>query len=405
MVLEFIIICLVILFFLNLSWKFSIFNFSSLFTLLYLIFYIFPAFDRIYGWNLVEFYLFDYDYGILQTQKLILIFNMIIALCFCVSFNLKFNFTKVIKIKNFNLDKKPSNTRIYFFLGSILLIVIYLLKGNWEGAIYELFLPSRKQGLITSGYIKLFAFMVPTALSFYVSLKKVKKRYFIYLICLAMIFISGQRKFIINFMFLIFLGESIGKNYNIKKIIKYSSIGVLLIPSIWYLRAIFSQIQRGTNFADLTYSRSIMYLIFGSPSSGFESILFYKKFENFLDLDFLISIKYIAFSFIPRFIFSDKPETISSIVKTKFNWSGNPSIFFTNELDLNFGYLAPIIAIFSGYMLAKLINKNAVYSILLLSGVMTLFKAGFSYYITESVFLIISFYLINKILISKWRLQ
>jgi hypothetical protein len=404
-VLVFINIILVLLLLLNLSWKFSLFNFSTLFSLLYLIFYIFPAFDRIYDWNLVEFYLFEYDYGTLQIQNLVLIFNMIIALCFCVSFNLKFNFTKVIKIKNFNLDKKPSNTRIYFFLGSILLIVIYLLKGNWEGAIYELFLPSRKQGLITSGYIKLFAFMVPTALSFYVSLKKVKKRYFIYLICLAMIFISGQRKFIINFIFLIFLGESIGKNYNIKKIIKYSSIGVLLIPGIWYLRAIFSQIQRGTNFADLTYSRSIMYLIFGSPSSGFESILFYKKFENFLDLDFLISIKYIAFSFIPRFIFSDKPETISSIVKTKFNWSGNPSIFFTNELDLNFGYLAPIIAIFSGYMLAKLINKNAVYSILLLSGVMTLFKAGFSYYITESVFLIISFYLINKILISKWRLQ
>ena len=136
MVLEFIIICLVILFFLNLSWKFSIFNFSALFTLLYLIFYIFPAIDRIYGWNLVEFYLFDYDYGNLQTQKIILIFNMIIALYFCLGFNLKYNFTKVIKIKNFNLEKKPSNTRIYFLLGSILLIVISLLKENWGGAIY-----------------------------------------------------------------------------------------------------------------------------------------------------------------------------------------------------------------------------------------------------------------------------
>lgn len=376
-------------------YKFAITNLYTLFSFLYVVFYLFPALDRIYKWELIEFRLFNYSYGNVTLMKYLLVFNVIIAIFFGLGYNLIYKKSDIFLIKR---EEKYERWRIYFILLMLFISVLWLFSFSWQGELYELFLPSRKKGLITSGYVKLYAFLTPTVLAFIAAKSKLKERYFIYLICLFIIFISGQRRFIINFILLITIGENINRTLNFQKYIKYFIAFIALVPGLWYARSIFSQIQRGIDITDVGVTRSIGYLIFGSPSSGFESMLFYEKFRNFLDLNYFMSIEYLLFAAIPRNILKDKPETISSLVKTKFNWEGNPSIFFTNEMYINFGYTAPVFALILGMILAYGANRKSFISIIILAGVLTLFKGGFSYYFTEIIFFIIVYSILTKIL-------
>jgi hypothetical protein len=328
-------------------------------------------------------------------MKYLLIFNVVITIFFGIGYNMIYKKSDKFFIKK---EEQYVEWRIYLLILVILISVTWIFRSSWQLELYQLFLPSRKEGLITSGYVKLYAFLTPTVLAFIAAKSKLKNRYLVYTIGLFIIFISGQRKFIINYILLITIGENLDRTQNIKKYIKYFISFIALIPGLWYARSIFSQIQRGNDIEDVNLTRSISYLIFGSPSSGFESMLFYEKFRDFLDLDYFISVEYLFFAAIPRNVIEYKPETISSLVKTKFNWEGNPSIFFTNEMYINFGYTAPIFAVIFGLILGYGANRQSHLSIIILAGVLTLFKGGFSYYLTEMVFMLIVYFILSKFL-------
>jgi hypothetical protein len=372
------------------------FTFANVYGILYLVFYFLPGINILYDLDLFEFRLFSYNYkGLgLINMKYYLAISLLVSLAFVSGF-------KIIHKKNslYNTYFKPNiknSPIIYlFFILVAFVFISYIFTKSGYTDLYLIFLPSRKEGLIESGYVKLIGFLLPTAFAIYASLNKIKLRGIFFIICILIILISGQRRFILNLFIAIALSEySSFKQISAKvKIIAIIS-SISFIPLLWYARSLSTQFQRGVE--DLQITRSISYLIFGSSSSGFESLLFYKMFESKLDINFGHSVNYLMQVIVPRSMSPNKPSTISYLVREKLGHDGNPSVFYSNEMILNFDFLSITISFLFGLLLAKIFNySDKALSVILLSSIITFFKGGFSYFITEVVFMYIC-YLVFK---------
>jgi len=283
------------------------------------------------------------------------------------------------------------NSLLKYILYLLLFAIVFSLINNFNSDyFYQLFLPSRKEGLIQSGYQKLFLVSLPAILLVFAYVRDGNVR-LTALLGLLILFITGQRRIIINFLLLaltlwIFIRNN--SKIQIRRFVLIGTLLVLLIPGLWYARSYTTQIQNNrSEIINPLSTRSPLELIWGSSSSGFETMCYLEAFEDNIDFLPLHSFQYISASFIPRSVLPDKPLSITMQIKEDMGLAGNPSIFFTNEMLLNGGVLGVILAFFVGGMLRVLIDLwGWKFEIFALANVITLFKNGFSYFITEVIF-------------------
>lgn len=380
----------------------SYINFAVIYGTLFFIFYLLPGLNIVYQLNLFEFRLFSFNYSILGKEyiKQLLILAMSTSMAFLIGYGLRYpkeHNTENLAKANIRGTLGIFCLSVYFL--SILIFVITVYEKSGFSSLYQLFLPSRKEGLITSGYTKLLGFLLPTAMLIYANEKKLNKglRYFLNGTGLLVLMISGQRRFIINYLLITIFYALKKYKKNLKKIIIPLLLSIMLIPSLWYLRSASTQVNRGVEVSEVNLTRSITYLIFGSSSSGFESLLFYELFKEELKIESGHSIKYVLASPFPRKLWSDKPSSISSLVRERLNYDGNPSIFYSNEMILNFGLLAIPISLILGFLIAFLQSRFNLMEVILFISTITFFKNGFSYFLTEVVFLLILYGLLKQI--------
>ena len=370
---------------------------SILTGIMYLVFYLLPAIDRIYDFQIFEFSLFNYKYDIHRYKYLLIISNIhvlffLIGLSF---FSLTFKPLKEVKSQSISLCV------IFVFIQIYWVFNIFELSNQFGTNLWKLFVPSRKTGLLTGGYQKLLLIYLPWIGAILFWGKNKKLFYLMNFQTVLTVLMSGQRRFIINFILFYALSALVNINNRravLSRAIKYAVGLVLLVPGLWYARSWFTQLNRGSIESIPWENRSFTYLLFGSSSSGFETLLFFDLWADKLDIALFASFNYVIASFVPRSLWGDKPSSIPHIIKTTMGWEGNPSVFLSNELILNFGEWNFVFSLLCGLLLGlsfQMLNQhNRIVGIMSTTYCITLFKNGLGYMLPELGLFVILYYLL-----------
>lgn len=375
---------LIILLMIFLFW--NPYNLATVILSLHVVFYVLPALDRIYQLGIFSFQLFSYDY---RSEHYWPLFNSVNR--HIIFFCLPFLFFPKGSIYRARIDLASNKRRIIFIAAAQIFWVLTVgsLQSKLDSSLLELFVPSRKQGLITSGYQKLFLIYLPWVLSLTTDKRKVRIRGIFDIQTFLTVLLTGQRRFIISFIIYLILRYLAESRKNNIRMVSAAFGGALLIsvPGFWYLRSYFTQLSRGSVEVNPLSTRSPIDLIFGSSSSGYETLLFFDLFAEKLSIGYLSSFFYIFTSYVPRSLWLGKPMSIPNIIKLKMGWMGNPSVFLGNELHLNFGVygfvFSTVLAIIILTLVHVLASRDRVYLLMVFPFSIALFKNGFSYFLTE----------------------
>ena len=320
--------------------------------------------------------------------------NYYTPLIFVLFFLLPWFGYKSSRYKNIKINK----ALLYFSSIILALVIISLIKGFNSSFIYQIFLPSRKEGLIQSGYQKLLLISLPSILLIYAYVRN-KSIKLVTIFGILVLFITGQRRVIINFLLLGITLWFFVKNNSKVALTRFIVIGgllVLLIPGLWYARSYTTQIQNdSTQIVNPLSTRSPFELIWGSSSSGFETLCYLEVNRDLISFRPMHSVQYVMASIVPRSLLTNKPLSLPMQIKQDMGLDGNPSIFFSNEMLINAGALGILFAFMSGALFRGLIHVFGWrFEVFAIANVITLFKNGFSYFITEVVFMFLFFSLL-----------
>lgn len=392
------------------------FDIGTILVLLSILFYFFPAWDFYFGGQLFSLNILNYRVGYENdTEGLYLIFMTTLIM---VAFYIFYFVTTYINKKQINIEVEFKvnyhNLRIAQFIILMVWIFVFLYSfSRYDQNILLFFAPSRKEGIFDSAYLLLLYKLLPVAFVMlrifreYLEDGKIKKiTYLILLFPLMAYMTTGQRREIINFILLIVLllihfkfdRKKLANKFRIskyyrKKIYQIGFMSVLLIPVLWWGRVIFSQLQRNdSNIIPPWERRGFLELLFGSSSGGFRTLLLGLEYQELFGLTWGYSLYFFITSFIPRSLLEDKPQIINKLWQDGFGLTGNPSTFYINEMYINFGissiFFSAIFGMLLAYIYHKLYNSpnilHNLYSFIIFSNVITLFKNGFIQFIINT---------------------
>lgn len=397
------------------------FDIGTIMVLLSILFYFFPAWDFYFGGSLFTDIIVNYRIGIENDSEgiyLIFITTLIMATFYfgylVIGYLIKekriFNFSYRIDIQKYRLAKR-------IILLTWLIVFIYSFS-RYDQSILLFFSPSRKQGVFESAYIGSVYKILPVSFFIIEVIKdffergKIKRKTLLLVIFPILAYMTtGQRREIINLIILVVTllihikiegKDEVSKNkslkYKRKKIFQLGFLSILLIPILWWGRVVFSQLQRNsTEIIAPWKQRGFMELIFGSSSGGFKTLLLGLEHKEKFDVPWGYSIYFFLSSFVPREIMPNKPLIINRLWQIDLDLSGNPSIFFINEMYINFGISSIVFSMIFGMTLSYIFNKlyksnnliKNIYSFIIFSNVITLFKNGFVQFTISTLMTII----------------
>ncbi|GEM_PF-2595592 len=412
------------------------FDISAILSLLYVVFYAFPAWDFVMEWGLFNKQLLDYNLTIpTSTYGLKLIFlTTLIMLVFMIGYNL----VRVNWFTNSNYFEYTILKSKFKILTSVLigvwLVTLFIgfmnFKENYNN-ILLFFSPSRKEGIFDSAYIESLYTLIPNLLVVLFVLKdRFTKRklsvFTLFLILLSFLayFTTGQRRETINFLIFLFIFMShikikqnlawyVKSRLKRKKIYSIGVTALVMIPIMWWGRSLFTQIQRGSEITAPWELRGFLELIFASPATGFKTLLLIQDYLSNFSIPWGYSVKFLIFSAIPRSMMSDKPSVVPELIEAKMNLPGNPSFFYVNEMIVNFGCIAILLSLIFGAIVGFFYKKyyysndylQNVYSFVIFSNLITLFKNGFTPFIISCTFTIVITSLCLRIVFTKKILE
>lgn len=397
------------------------FDIGSVFVLLFIVFYIFPGWDLYFGGYLFSDIIVSYSVGIVDSnlRMYLLAITTIIIVCFYFGYLITIylfdkesetNFYQTLSLKKYRLVKI-----VILFIWFLIFLYSF---SRYDKNIFLFFSPSRKEGVFSSTYVLSLYTLLPVSFFIVVCLKDYFKYKMVKLKSLILILFpfftyltTGQRREIINFVILVSVllihMKSEGKkrkskvrasSYKRAKIFQVGAASILLIPILWWARVVFSQLQRGVVQIIAPWERrGFLELLFGSSSGGFKTLLLGIEHKEIFDIPWGYSVYFFINSFIPRELMPNKPLVLNRLWQIDFNLTGNPSLFFVNEMYINFGLSSFLFALLFGAILGfiyyKLYSSSNIimniYSFVIFSNVITLFKNGFVQFFISSVMSIV----------------
>lgn len=398
------------------------FEFGNTFFIIYFIFYYLPVIDYWFnfGWFGEEYlWINGYQYNPYIVSKFALI-SYVIMISFMIGYRLSISKNKH-RLANYNTEKlcKLNHHRLKIvktLLIIVLVVVLYNAFLIYGYGIDTFFSMARKNTLTGTWQRMLIAFLPAPifGLEYIQEIQesgKIKSKLIIYAIALLfIIMVLGQRRELINlfiFMVLLFMDAKVNKFYKFntkeirKKTRKYmiflGIIIVFLIPITWYMRSYSTQLQFG-KIVNPFEKRGWLELLFGSGSSGLQTSIILDGYSEQYGLPTLPSIKLMLTYFIPRSVYSDKSEVLTSYVKNTLNTSGNLSVFYINDVWFNFYLFSPFISILIGFLIKILVKPikrsedifNKISGYMAFALIISLFKNGYvQYFFSYLIFIII----------------
>lgn len=376
--------------------------------ILHILFFFWPFFDFILGFNKLEYSYFSY-FGLKATVTDAKFYLLVSSLSvFIISLTSYFNVVYKLR-KNFiyNGYVWHSNIKVLFVLLFVCCLVL-LASRNFSGEWFVFFSPARKD-LNISGYERKLLFVAPCLLLYFVRFSRfytIRNFILIVLFSIMVVAILGQRRDIaalLLYSFLLIKYDSLSNlKFSRKFQVRAGLFFVTLIPSLWYARSFFTQLGRGGEIINPLTLRGPLELIFGSSTTGFASFFLQQRHLDSGAIETLHSIKQILGVAIPRSIYPDKLSTIPQVIKLEENDIGNISNFFVNEMFMNFFGLFPIfifvfsVAMNTFYKYAK--DQGGFLSgtyLFCFANVILLFKNGWSDYLITVVMFAILIKLFN----------
>lgn len=429
---NFILIICQIIFFLKVIKDFfkNPYDFSSIFCLMYFVFYAFPAWDFYYNWGLFGDEILGYTIIVKESEVMFLNFISFFIICsFYVGY--KVNIKKDDKFhKNSKYLIKYINYKIVrnslFIVLSLILIKAIIDYGGNIGLFFSM---ARKDGVYSSEYNRLLSSYLPLVL-FILKIQKdvkiygyIKSNVIFNIILIILVSISlGQRRTIVNNIIFIFISLIIYNRKNInwgkfvkksrKKIIFLGIMVVMLVPILWWARNYSTQIQRGDIITLMPWERrGGVELIFGSSSTGFKTFILMNSYKEVFNLKYMYPLYFLICSPIPRGIFESKPIMLVELIQNSLNLKGNPSTFYINEMYMTFGIFSIIFSFIFGNILSKIYKKiyykddifNQIYGVIIISNILTLFKNGYIQFFIASVTFSLLYTVFRKIIFVKIR--
>lgn len=384
-------------------------DFGAIFLLFYLIFYAPGYWNYLYDLGLYTNSFFQY-FGVSTDISIITRFNLISTLIM-VSFEFGYSLSRRKRSKDKEFDYKyiHKNYRIAMLtLLSVWFLIIVDAFINYGGSLFLFFSPARKNAY-TSGYATSLVVIIPTILLTLKVLKniaqnkKTNKTIWVYVILLLLSSISlGQRREMIYASVYIAIllvlanfnkvkqGVDFFKTFKFRvKVIRLGIVTSVLVPTLWWARTYFTQVQRGDANIILPWKlRGWFELLFGSSSTGFQSTIVLDSFDKLYGIPYLHSLMLMLTIPIPRSILPSKPVTIPKLMQFTLNDTGNISLFYINDIYFNFGLFCLIASFIFGYTISYFYNRslksknlvNKIPAIVLISQIILLFKNGFAQY-------------------------
>ena len=413
------------------------FDIGTIMVILFVVFYAFPAWDLYFGAYLFSDVIVNYRVNIMNKNEII--YLIFVTTLVMISFYLGYLITIYIPKKpNYEINKNEINTKKYRYIRKTVLLIWMVVFAysfsRYNQSFFLFFTPSRKEGVFQSTYIASLYKLLPTTYfilqiikDFYEQSRIKRKTLALVIFPFLAYMTTGQRREIINFFILVATilihvkvkgrnsSESNKVNsikYKRRKIFQLGFISTLLIPVLWWGRVVFSQLQRNSNNIIMPWHRrGFLELLFGSSSGGFKTLLLGLEHKDIFEVPWGYNIYFFIFSFIPREIMSSKPLVINRLWQIDFGLSGNPSTFYINEMYINFGITSIIISLLFGIALSFAFNKLYVsnrliyniYSFIIFSNVITLFKNGFIQFIISVLMAIIIIGIPSTLIMNKTK--
>ncbi|WP_157950477.1 hypothetical protein [Pannonibacter carbonis] len=261
------------------------------------------------------------------------------------------------------------------------------------------------------GYIKLFYLAIPPvlyALAYWRNGRIGSLSLFSIAICAVSVFSSHQRREAVTMLlFISFLpilvertllglkSASLDERKSLAaksargaraKAFLFLSTGLALVPLLWYTRVNLTAASEGnTNFSAIDH-RSILDVVFGSPATGFPTLLTISKYVDSVGINPFYLFEFIIAAPIPRTLWTNKPIDLDSSLQNYYALMENPSSFWIGELYYMQGISSVLFASLLGYgmfrihfILSRSLNLyHRTLATLILMQSLTLFKNGFA---------------------------
>lgn len=384
-------------------------DFSAIFILLYIVFYTPAYWDYFLKLNMFSNEFLNY-FRITGSYSTVTKYNLIsvgIMLAFELGYSLKRNVKrKVVAPYVMNSQNYYLLMNILFFVWLIITVIGFI---NYGGSIKLFFSPARKT-IYSSGYLISLVVIIPTTLltlkvirDLEINKKKNITTFFFILILILTQMSLGQRREIINgviYITLLLMYANLAKMKDIisnlrlkiarKKIVLLGIMVSVLVPTLWWGRTYSTQLQRGVTKVIMPWEiRGWFELLFGSSTTGFQTTLILDQFAKAYGDFWLHSIFFMLSIPIPRFIFPNKPMTITKTLQHTLGLEGNLSLFYINDMFFNFGIFCFIVSFLFGLALSHYYNSRLksnlligkIGALILLAQITLLFKNGFAQYL------------------------
>lgn len=308
---------------------------------------------------------------------------------------------------------------VYFTLWAGVAILLFQQSGQ---TVSEFLLPVKKTGIAAeqSGYLRSMYMAIPSALVVMSYWKHGRLRLLGWIwVGLALIstFSTHQRRELITTaLLLLSLGlflrplreshkagaakhasDSIKQARRVRVLILgVLSLGLLLVPLLWYARVYFTSLSSGSG-VNAFEVRSFQDVLFGSPSTGFPVLVYVEQYVSDAGTNPFYLFVYPLTIFIPRALWQSKPIDLDTRLESYYWLIENPSSFWFGEMFYAFGYVAPFFTLVLSFALYRFCLKcqyipNLWYrtlGALFFMQCVTLFKNGVTVFIIESSVLIV----------------
>lgn len=369
---------------------------------MHFMFYFFPFFDYTSDFPSLDYQLSLYfGLAIERSEALYYLLHMSTLFLVFLAASL-FTFKRPL---NQMYQTKISNIAAKKILLTILLVLLIAAAyAKFNGSLLLFFTPARKP-LELSGYHRKLLVILPMIIAF---LHLYQKRSFLGFVAftvlmLPVLSILGQRREIV--VFILFAAMVNYKHLlNTRKIVlrfytMVSAAVFVAVPVSWYARAYSTQLLRGGFEVNPLTIRSPVELIFGSSTTGFESIFLQLRHWELGNIEFAHSFLMLISAPIPRAIWPDKIMSIPQTIKLHEQDIGNISSFFLNEFTFSFGIALSYLAVIVFAWLLQKINSlrsrrplSDLIFIFAFANSILLFKNGWSdFLITACLFTVITY--------------
>ncbi|WP_395308259.1 hypothetical protein V4U86_23370 [Mycobacterium sp. AMU20-3851] len=305
---------------------------------------------------------------------------------------------------------------VYFMLWLVVAVILYGQSGQ---TVAEFLLPIKETGIASeqSGYLRSLYLALPSALVVmsYWRHGSLKASGWIWVVlALVATFSTHQRRELVTTALLLlslgmFLGplrdqlrgrvSRLDPSKNLRQmrmmIVVVLLAGLLLVPLLWYARVYFTNWGEGDE-VNVFEIRSFTDILFGSPSTGFPTLVYIQDFVSNFGTDPLYLLAYPLTIFIPRALWESKPLDLDSILESQYWLMENPSSFWFGEMYYGLGYLAPLATLILAFLLYRFCLKcqfapNIWYrtmGAILFMQCVTLFKNGVTVFIIRTLVLV-----------------